>query len=176
MNKRNAAIPCALAIVAGAMAATVVAQTTQVPSSLKNTPAANTTPSSVATWSPDELQRIVKADDLKISPFREDGLTYGTPTWIWCVEVDGALYVRAYNGMKSSWYQAAVRNKAGRIIAAGMTREVAFEPVAGAINDRIDGAYRAKYRGSQYLDAMISERSRAATVRVLPRENLKKSS
>ena len=170
MNKRNPAIPCAMVIVAGAMAATVVAQTTPGPSSVKSTRTANTTSNSVATWSPDELQRIVKADDLKISPFREDGVTYGTPTWIWCVEVDGALYVRAYNGVKSSWYQAAVREKAGRIIAAGMTREVAFEPVTGAINDRIDGAYRAKYLGSQYLDPMISERSRAATVLVLPRE------
>jgi hypothetical protein len=25
-------------------------------------------------------------------------VTYGTPTWIWSVAVDGALYVRAYNG------------------------------------------------------------------------------
>ena len=34
------------------------------------------------------------ADDLHISPFREDGVTYGTPTWIWSVAVDDALYVR----------------------------------------------------------------------------------
>ncbi len=51
-----------------------------------------------------------------------------------------------------------------------MTREVSFEPVEGPINDRIDDAYRAKYRGSPYLQPMISERSRAATVRVVPRE------
>lgn len=30
-----------------------------------------------------ELKRINEADDLKISPFRSDGVTYGTPTWIW---------------------------------------------------------------------------------------------
>lgn len=36
-------------------------------------------------WSADELRRIVEADDLKIAPFREDGATYGTPTWIWYV-------------------------------------------------------------------------------------------
>src|SRR5215470_15679038 len=107
------------------------------------------------TWSKDELKKIAKADDLHISPFREDGVTYGTPTWIWSVAVDGALYVRGYNGQKSRWYQAAVRQKAGRIIAAGMTKEVAFEPVSGAINDRIDSAYRAKYSGSEYLPPMI---------------------
>jgi hypothetical protein len=120
-------------------------------------------------WSKDELRKIAEADDLHVSPLREDGATYGTPTWIWSVAVDGALYVRAYNGRSSSWYQAAVRQKAGRIIAAGMTKEVAFEPVDGPINDRIDDAYRAKYHGSPYLSPMISARARSATVKVTPR-------
>jgi len=76
--------------------------------------------------------------------------------------------VRAYNGRKSRWYQAAVRQKAGRITVAGMTKEVTFEPVDGPINDRIDGAYRAKYRGSPYLNPMIGARARSATVKVMP--------
>jgi hypothetical protein len=57
---------------------------------------------------------------------------------------DGELYVRGYNGQKSRWYQAAIRQKAGRITAAGMTKEVSFEPVEGAINDQIDEGYRRK--------------------------------
>lgn len=40
------------------------------------------------TWSKDELRRIAEADDLHISPFREDGVRYGTPTRIWNVAVD----------------------------------------------------------------------------------------
>jgi hypothetical protein len=119
-------------------------------------------------WPKDELRKIAEADDLRISPFREDGKTYGTPTWIWSVAVDGALYVRGYNGQKSRWYQAAVRQKAGRIVAAGMTKEVSFEPVDGPINDRIDDAYREKYRDSQYLNPMIGARARTATVKVMP--------
>ncbi|MDE1185400.1 MAG: DUF2255 family protein [Pantoea sp.] len=111
---------------------------------------------------------MIKTDDLHIAPFREDGVTYGTPTWIWCVEVDGNLYVRAYNGQRSSWYQAALREKAGKIVAAGMTKEVRFEPVAGSVNDQIDSAYKAKYHGSRYLDHMISEGSRNATIRIVP--------
>jgi hypothetical protein len=122
------------------------------------------------TWSKDELRRIAAADDLHISPFREDGVAYGTPIWIWSVEVDGALYVRAYNGQKSRWYRAAIGQKAGRISAAGMTREVAFEPVDGPINGRIDDAYRAKYGSSPYLEPMIGARARAATVKIMPRE------
>lgn len=124
----------------------------------------------MSAWPNDELRKIAEADDLHISPLREDGVTYGTPTWIWSVAVGDALYVRAYNGQESGWYKAAVRQKAGRITAAGMTKEVTFEPVEVPINDRIDDAYRAKYRGSPYLNPMIAAGPRSATVKVVPRE------
>jgi hypothetical protein len=124
----------------------------------------------MSTWSNDELRRIAAADDLHVAPFREDGVTYGTPTWIWSVAVDDALYVRAYNGKNSRWYQAALRQKAGRIIAAGMTREVTFEPVDGPINEMIDEVYRTKYHGSPHLSPMIGVQARSATVKLMPRE------
>ena len=122
------------------------------------------------TWSKEELRKIAEADDLHISPFRDDGVTYGTPIWIWSIVVDNALYARAYNGQDSRWYKAAVNQKAGRITAAGMTKDVMFEPVQGPIDDRIDEAYRAKYRRSEYLNSMIGARARAATVKIIPRE------
>src|SRR5579885_1509860 len=122
------------------------------------------------TWSKDDLRRIAETDDLHISPFREDGKTYGTPTWIWSVVVDGALYVRSYNGQAGRWYQAAMKQKSGRITAAGMTKEVSFEPVRRSNKDRIDDAYRAKYQGSPYLKPMIGARARSTTVKVMPRE------
>ncbi|HUI06042.1 MAG TPA: DUF2255 family protein [Verrucomicrobiae bacterium] len=124
----------------------------------------------MTTWLKEELYKIAETDDLHISPFRENGRTYGTPAWIWSVVVDDALYVRAYNGKKSRWYQAAVGKKAGRITSAGMTKEVTFEPLDGPINDLIDDAYRAKYKGSPYLSPMIGARARAATVKVMPGE------
>jgi hypothetical protein len=49
-----------------------------------------------------------------------------------------------------------------------MNREVSFEPVNGTINDRIDDAYRVKYKGSPYLAPMIAAGARAATVRITP--------
>jgi len=121
-----------------------------------------------ASWKEGELRKIAVADDLHIAPLRDDGVTYGTPTWIWSVVVDRTLYVRAYNGRTSRWYQAAVRQKAGRITVAAREKEVTFEPVEGPINGRIDDAYRAKYRDSPYLEAMIDERARGATVKVTP--------
>jgi hypothetical protein len=122
----------------------------------------------MAKWLKEELNKITDTDDLHISPFREDRVTYGTPTWIWAVVVGDALYVRAYNGLKSRWYQSAVKQKAGRIIAAGMTKEVTFETVEGSLNDLIDDAYRSKYNGSPYLSSMISSRARSATIKVMP--------
>jgi hypothetical protein len=118
----------------------------------------------------EELQKIAASDDLHVAPLREDGAAYGTPTWIWSVVVDGALYARAYNGRNSRWHRAALSRKAGRITAAGMTKEVVFEPVEGAVKDAVDEAYRTKYRGSPYLEPMIAPRARAATVKITPRE------
>jgi hypothetical protein len=63
-----------------------------------------------------------------------------------------------------------MRQKAGRITAAGMTKEVSFQPVEGAMNDRIDDAYRVKYSRSEYLASMIGARARAATVKIILRE------
>ena len=121
-------------------------------------------------WKTDELQRIAETDDLHISPFREDGATYGTPTWIWAVVVGDDLYVRAYNGQNSRWYKSAMKQKAGRIQAAGMIKEVTFESVEGDINAQIDEAYKKKYSDSPYLSPMIGSRAKAATVRIVPKE------
>ncbi|TKW67355.1 MAG: DUF2255 family protein [Paracoccus denitrificans] len=120
-------------------------------------------------WSKQDIEAIAVSDDLHIAPFRADGETTGTPTWIWSVVVDGQLYVRAYNGLNSRWYKSAMAQRAGQINAAGNTHDVAFAPVEGALNDRIDDAYRAKYAASQYLAPMIGDRARAATVRISPR-------
>ncbi|APX24911.1 MAG: DUF2255 domain-containing protein [Rhodobacteraceae bacterium] len=117
-------------------------------------------------WTKQELDTIEDADDFRIAPLREDGVTTGTPTFIWSVVAEGALYVRAYSGTESSWYRAALRERAGRISVAGMTREVTFSPAEPELNDRIDAAYRAKYVSSRYLAPMVSDRARAATVRV----------
>ena len=117
----------------------------------------------------DELKMIDKADDLHISPFREDGKTYGTPTWIWAVVVEGDLYVRAGHGVNSRWYKAAMQQKAGRIHAAGMIKEVTFDPVQDDINNDIDEAYMKKYGSGADMWEMTGARVRAATVKIIPK-------
>jgi hypothetical protein len=122
----------------------------------------------MAKWSESELQKIAETDDLHISPFREDGTTYGTPTWIWSVVVDDAVYVRPYNGKNSRWFKAALSKKSGRISAAGITKEVKFELAEKDIFDRVDQAYQRKYSKSEYLAPMVGSAIRINTVRILP--------
>ncbi|WP_375081413.1 DUF2255 family protein [Microbacterium sp. CR_7] len=120
-------------------------------------------------WDSDVLRDIANSDDLHISPFRGDGSTYGTPTWIWSVVVDGRLFVRAWNGTSGRWYTAAVTQGAGRIAAGGHTLEVAFNKPDRALDGQIDAAYNTKYAGSSYLPRMVTAGPRAATVEILPR-------
>ncbi|WP_198930096.1 DUF2255 family protein [Rodentibacter genomosp. 2] len=119
-------------------------------------------------WDKEVLSQIDIADDLKIAPFRPDSQTTGTPTWIWAVIVEGRLFVRAYSGVHSSWYQAAIRQKAGKIYAINNVFDVTFNSINDSqLNDKIDQAYRKKYASSRYMLHMIGSGSRAATVEIL---------
>jgi hypothetical protein len=123
----------------------------------------------VTAWPGEAVEEIAAADDFHIAPYRPDGRTTGTPTWIWSVVVDGRLFVRAWNGVHGRWYRSAVAQHAGRITAAGQEHEVAFAPIDDPeLNDRIDAAYEAKYAGSPYLPPMVAPNPRAATVEVTP--------
>ncbi|MBB6242399.1 MULTISPECIES: DUF2255 family protein [unclassified Rhodanobacter] len=120
------------------------------------------------TWSHEQLERIKQSDDLHVAPFRQDGTTPGTPTWIWSVVVGDELYARAYHGRASRWFQAALAQGAGRITIVDMDLPVTFELVQDALNNQIDAAYQAKYAGHTYLAPMIRNESRSATVRIRP--------
>ena len=120
-------------------------------------------------WNEDDLWAIAESHDLCISPFREDGTTYGTPTLVWPLVVDGEVYVRAANGQQSSWYAAALNQKAGRIRVGGKDYEVTFEPGGNETAAAIDAAYEAKYNGSSAVPIMQGAGPKSATVRISPR-------
>lgn len=122
-------------------------------------------------WDQEELSNIIQEDDLHVAPLRKETQVCGTPTWIWCVQSHGELYIRAYNGTGSRWYQSALSQCEGRIFACGKGYEVSFTPIKDAqINADVDEAYREKYKQSSYLSSMISERARAATMKVTLRD------
>jgi hypothetical protein len=123
----------------------------------------------MSSWSQDELNMIADNEDFYVSPYREDGTTYGTLTQTWALVVDGDVYVRAANGQKSRWYQAAISQKAGRVRVAGTFYEVTFEPVGSEVDGAIDAAYEKKYPGSSAVPIMQGDGPKSATVRISPR-------
>lgn len=123
----------------------------------------------MSAWSTDDLRAIAENDDLFVSPLREDGTTYGTPTQTWALIVDGDVYVRAANGPQSRWYRAAISQKAGRVRVADKNYEVTFEPAGDDVSGAIDAAYEAKYPGSTAVPIMQGDRPKSATVRIVPR-------
>lgn len=122
-------------------------------------------------WTTEQLNKFTNADDMHVSPFYADGKTYGTPTWIWSVVVDHNLYVRAYNGQNSRWYQSAMTQQAGKIKLAGEEFETKFIDAAGNsdLDLKINAAYQAKYQDSPYLPPMLQKGPVSATVKILPR-------
>ncbi|PTL71929.1 DUF2255 domain-containing protein [Rathayibacter caricis DSM 15933] len=108
-------------------------------------------------WPSAVLAAIAESDDLHVSPLRDDGITHGTPTWIWSVVIDGSLYVRPWNGRRSRWYRAAVTQQAGRIRAAGTEHEVRFEQANPSMRTPVSAAYERKYASSPYLPPMLQD-------------------
>lgn len=123
----------------------------------------------VTPWSQNELEAIGAAGELSVAPRRPDG-TLPRYTRIWVVRVGDDLFVRSYGGPSGSWYRAALRAGDGRISAGGVELDVRFEQAGAAEAARIDGAYRAKYGRSSYVDAMVSADAAATTLRLIAME------
>lgn len=121
-------------------------------------------------WTSDELNRIGKAEELRIAPARRDG-TLRNPVTIWVVRVGDELYVRSYRGRVSGWFRATQVRHEGRIQAGGIARDVTFvEEADPGVNDKVDAAYRAKYgRYPQYVAPMLTPEVRATTLKLVPR-------
>jgi hypothetical protein len=121
-----------------------------------------------ATWTPEDLDAIAGTGEIEIAPRRGDG-TLRQATTIWIVRVGDDLYVRSYRGPGGSWYRAARRTHEGRLRAAGIERDVGFDPDHDADPTAIDDAYRAKYGRSAYVDAMIAPDVATTTLRLAAR-------
>jgi hypothetical protein len=124
----------------------------------------------MTTWTSDELDRIGAAEEVQIAPLRRDG-TLRTPVTVWVVRVGDDLYVRSWRGHGGAWFRAAQASHAGRIRAGGIEKDVAFvEETDPSVNDRIDAAYREKYRRyASYVPPMIAPEARATTLKLVPR-------
>lgn len=123
-------------------------------------------------WTSDELNKIGKAEELKIASLRRDG-TLRNPVIIWVVRLGDDLYVRSVYGRTSAWFRGVQMRYEGHIQAGGVDKDVTFVEVdAGRdINDQIDAAYRTKYRryAASIISSIVSPEARSATLRLVPR-------
>lgn len=125
----------------------------------------------MASWTKDDLQTIAGAEELDLASLRGDG-TLSKPVTIWVVGVGDDLYVRSWKGDGGAWFRATQGRRQGHIKAGGVGKDVAFVgEAADDINDRIDAAYRTKYRrhGGRYVDPMVAPTARATTIKLVPR-------
>lgn len=123
-------------------------------------------------WTGDELKKIEKADELNLASLRRDG-TLRDPVTMWVVRVDDHLFVRAVKGRAGSWFRGVLTCHAGHIRAGGIEKDALFvEETDSALNERIDAAYREKYRHypKEYVDACVTPEAWAATIQLIPRE------
>lgn len=122
-------------------------------------------------WTPDELVKIGGADELELASERRDG-SMRNPVTIWVVRDGDELYVRSMHGRSGAWFRGTQTRHRGHVRSGGVDKDVAFVvDTDSALNDRIDAAYRSKYRryGANIIGSVVNPESRASTIKLVPR-------
>jgi hypothetical protein len=124
----------------------------------------------MTTWMSDELNRIGTAEELEIASVRRDG-TLRKPTTIWVVRHGDDIYVRSVNGRTAAWFRGAQVRHQGHINAGGVDKDVTFVDADPEINDKLDAAYRTKYRryAASIINSIVTPKARSTTLKVVPR-------
>src|SRR5438105_10997578 len=121
-------------------------------------------------WTGEELGKIEAADELEVASLRRDG-RLGSSRTIWVVRLGDELYVRSVNGRTSDWFRGTQRRHEGRIRAGGVEKDVTFVDAGNELEDRIDDAYRTKYRryAASIVDSTLTPEARSAPLKLVPR-------
>lgn len=121
-----------------------------------------------AAWSADELDRIGRAEELRIASRRTDG-SLSPYVIVWAVVADGSVYARSAHGAGNGWYRRALTRGTGRVRAGGIERDVVFTHAADGPQAAIDAAYRAKFaRYPSIVPGIIGPAVHDVTIRITP--------
>jgi hypothetical protein len=116
-------------------------------------------------WTPEELVRIGQADELDLASQRRDG-SLRDPVTMWVVRDGDDLYVRSMHGRAGAWFRGTQTRRQGHIRSGGVEKDVTFViDTNPALNDRIDAAYRNKYRRYGDRTSAVSSTLRHETQR-----------
>ena len=120
-----------------------------------------------ATWTPQELDRVGRAQELQLASKRRQG-GFSKYVTMWVVRVGDNLYVRSAYGPENPWYRRARSAGQGRVRAGGVERDVTFASADATIQADIDAAYHAKYDryGPQIVGSVTGPHAHAVTVRL----------
>lgn len=121
-------------------------------------------------WTPDELDRIGRADEYHVASRRPDGSLTGSVT-IWGVRLADEIYIRSAHGPDNGWFRRAKASGSGRIRAGGVERDVDLEVPGPDVDDLLHAAYHAKYDryGPGPVGSVVTPDAARSTLRVMPR-------
>lgn len=90
---------------------------------------------------------------------------------MWLVRVGDQLYVRSAQGHDNPWFQRALRAGRGRIRAAGVERDIAYEVSEVPVSGDVTAAYHAKYDryGPAIVGTVVSSEAVRSCFRLVPR-------
>jgi len=119
-------------------------------------------------WTPEELEKIGNAEELRLASQRPDGTLRPLVT-IWVVRAGDDVYVRSAYGYENPWFQRALAAGHGRIHAGGVERDVTFDPHPDE-DAAVDAAYHAKYDryGRAMVGTVVSPEATRSTLRLTP--------
>jgi hypothetical protein len=127
-------------------------------------------PNGPASWSASDLALFTGESSLTLHAGDEPP-GHGEPAELGMVVVGQRLFVRAYRGTGSQWYQAALAAGQGWIRAGGHAWQVTLSSTADQPREDIDAAYQTKYGhpGTAATALVLSPGAHKATLRISPR-------
>jgi len=121
-------------------------------------------------WTSEDLTRIGNAEEVQVTSRRGDG-TLRKPVTIWVVRDGDSLYVRSVKGPTGAWFRGTQERHEGRIRGGGADQDITFVDADHDIGDKVDAAYRAKYRryAGSILNSVLTPQARSTTIQLVPR-------
>ena len=123
-------------------------------------------------WTNEEIDKIGTAEELEIASLGIDGtLTKSVTIWVVCDGDD--IYVRSVNGRTAAWFRGTQVRREGHIVAGEVAKDVTFVDAEPEINEKLDAAYRTKYRhyAATIVDSIMTPKARSTTMKVVPRSS-----
>jgi len=121
-------------------------------------------------WTSEDLTRIGNAEEVQVTSRQGDG-TLRKPVTIWVVRDGDSLYVRSVKGPTGAWFRGTQERHEGRIRGGGADQDITFVDADHDIGDKVDAAYRAKYRryAGSILNSVLTPQARSTTIQLVPR-------